>query len=337
MRNLLSINQILDWTYSLYRKYIVSFIGFTSLMLMISVSIIYGIFFIVSILFTIILVGALSFGSTNILGFGSSNIIGSSLESTILWGIVIYGCLAFIVMLSYTFMNMVAAGPVKAVEEFRKGNRVSFGIMFTYSFKKMLYVITSTMAFYFILSIIVAIGIVTYGLNYIIWLQNVSMIFNVFVGTFIGVIVLVGCIWFAVKGAFYLQVALYEKKHFLSAIIGSFKLVKGQFKRIFCILFSSILSFYVVYFSLGGLVSVGSNFLPMFMTGKEGTGLFVAVIIFQLLLMLFQFALSIVITPIQHITLPIIYFDERNRKYGDDLHRKVDKLIQIQNSALKAQ
>lgn len=333
MRNILSINQILDRTYDLYKKHIKSLLGFTTLMLMISVSIMYGIFIVIGIIFAIfsIVFAGIMASSQNIL----SGTFSGPFDSAIILIVFLYGGLAIIMVISYSFMNMVAAGPINAVEEVRKGNKVTFGGMFAYSFKKMLYVITSTIAFYITLTGITIIGIVIYALNFVFWLQDASLVTNIIIGVFIGIIVLIASIWFAVKGAYYLQVSLYEKKHFFGAINGSFKLVKGQFKRNFKMLFSKTLSFYVVYLSLGGLISIASNFLPMLITEKDGVGLMVGLIIFQMLMIFFQFAVSIVITPIQNITLPLIYFNERNRKYGDDLHSKIDILLHIQKSEMK--
>ncbi|PKM93640.1 MAG: hypothetical protein CVU84_14845 [Firmicutes bacterium HGW-Firmicutes-1] len=333
MRDILGINQILDRTYFLYQKNIKSFLGYTAVMLMLCAIMMYGIFFVISIIFVIIFIIGIA-----ITGSGSGNILAGSMGSfnnAIVWAIVIYVGIIVIMIFASSVMKLIAAGPVNAVEAARNRNKITFGEMFTYSFKKMLYVITSTLAYYIVLCGIAIIGVAIYLLNFVAWLQNASIEMNIIVGAFIGFIVCIVSLWFGVKGAFYLQVALCEKKHFFRAITGSFRLVKGQFIRTFGNLFSVILSYFVVYLSLGGLISLIVNFLPMLLQDREGTGIFAVVILIQMAMMLFQFVLSIVITPIQYIAVPLIYFNERNRKYGDDLHYKIDKLIHIQKSVLK--
>ncbi len=315
MRNLLSLTQVLDMTYDVYRKYMKSFIGYTALMLMVSGSIMYGIMIVLGIVFAII-IGIVT-------GFMSS----SGGESITI--IVILGIGFTILMLpALSIMQLVAAGPIHAVEEIRNGKDTTFGAMFGYSFKKLWYVITSTLAYVVVYLGILGIGGLAYYLLYTGLLSELTI--QVQIGVAIGtlLIVLLCTLWFWIKSALYLSVALCEKKHFFSAIAGSFRLVKGQFIRMMGILLSYWLSYFIIYISLGGLASLVSNLLTAYYSNSGSAGLVFGLLALQMILVVVQLGVSVAVSPIQYLTMPIVYFNERNRRYGDDLFKRMNTLIE---------
>lgn len=319
MRNLLSLTQVIDATYDIYRKYMKSFIGYTTLSMLVTTSIMYGVMIVVGIVFLLIfLLLSTAFSFT-----GGENPM-----------VIIILCIGFFILMlpAFSVMQLVAAGPIHGVEEIKKGNGITFGKMFNYSFKKIGYVITSTLAYSLVFIGIIGLGGFVYFIVYTFVLVQTFVALQVGAAIVIGLIVLIGCCWFGINGALYLPVALCEKRHFFGAISGSFRLVEGQFKRMLGIIFSFSLSYFMIYLSLGGLSSVASNLLPLLLSGLGNAGALIGIFLLQMLLLLVQLAVSVVVAPIQYITIPIIYFNERNRRYGDDLHNRLNELIRKQEA-----
>lgn len=316
MRNILNLNQMLDATYDIYRKHMKSFIGYTALTMIVATSMMYGVMLVLGLVFVVIVVAVLAlFSNTG--------------DST---AIIVILSIGFCIMIlpAFSIMQLVAAGPIHAVEESIKGNSVTFGKMFNYSFKKIWYVITSTLAYFIVYFGIIGIGLLVYALLYFVVINQLNASVQIGVGIMIALIVFLGAFWFSIISALYLPVALCEKRHFFGAIVGSFKLIEGQFFKVLGTLFSYWLSFFIIYLSLAGLASIGSNLLPLLLAGDGGIGLIIGIYVLQMFLILLQFCVSVLLTPVQYITIPIIYFNERNRKYGDDLHKRVHVLMQKQ-------
>lgn len=316
MRNILNLNQMLDATYDIYRKYIKSFIGYTALTMIVATSIMYGVMLVLGIVFVLIVVAVFA-------------LLSNAGNST---AFIVILSIGFCIMIlpAFSIMQLVAAGPIHAVEESIRGNSVTFGKMFNYSFKKIGYIITSTLAYFIVYFGILGIGLVVYALLYFVVLNQLIVSVQVGVGVVIAFIIFLGAFWFSINSALYLPVALCEKRHFFSAIMGSFKLIEGQFFKVLGFLFSYWLSYFIIYLSLGGLASVGSNLLPLLLAGDGGIGIIIGIYLLQMFLIFLQFCISVVLTPIQYISIPIIYFNQRNRKYGDDLHKRVHVLVQKQ-------
>lgn len=323
MKKLLNINVILDATYDLYKKYLGSLMGYTALMYIASVAIAYVFIAIFSVIVSIIAAFAISDINGNI--FNGSNL-------TYLFYIFI--AIVIIMIPVSAIIKMIASGPTHAVYADKRGEKVTFGNMFRYSFKKFWYSFTSSVAYYIIVFGVLTIGGLMYYLIYINFLYTLNLTSQIIVGTVIVIIMLVFYIWFGVKSLFYLQVAICERKHFFSAIIGSFKLTNGNFKRILWIAFSIGFSYIIIYLSLVGMFSIISNIISLYFTRISSTGFTAGFIILEFLLILIQLVASVAVRPIQYIAIPIAYANERNRLYGDNLHRNIIILLKKQKEDL---
>ncbi|MBC7961280.1 MAG: hypothetical protein H7X94_15590, partial [Vallitaleaceae bacterium] len=248
MRNILNVNKVLDKTYDFYRQHMKSLIGFTALMTLITTSIMYGVILVVGLIFAVI------FG----IGFA---VLGTPGPETYGWIVLIIVIAVIVMVPAMSIVEMVAAGPICALEIDAEGGKVTFGTMMNYSFKKIWYIITSTMACTLGYLLICAVGGGIYYLLYVVALSQMVLVAQIILSSLFGLILLVPLLWYGVITSMFLPVALCEKRHFFGAVIGSYHLVKGQFKRILGMLFSYSLSFTIIYSSLGGLSSVLINFL----------------------------------------------------------------------------
>lgn len=316
MRNLLSINKIIDMTYDIYRQYFKSFLGYSVLMIFLSVIMMYGIIFVVGIFFVVMILI-----STELMGLFDSEGIGI---------VVTYLMIMPIFLPAIAILQIIGAGPVLAVDFVRKDRKVTFSDMFTFSFKKIMYVVTSSIAFYIMIyAILLVIGL-PYVLLYIAGFIDAPVWLQIVVGTIFGLTTLATIIWVSIKGIFYLQVALCEKKHFFKAVKGSFKLVKGQSKKFLGLILTSGLSYFIVYMSLGGMFSTIANTFPYMFSDMQESNLMLLFILFQLIMVVLQIAARVILLPIQHLTISIAYFNERNRQYGEDIHIRLNQLIEEQ-------
>jgi len=316
MRNFLSINKIIDMTYDIYRQYFKSFLGYSVLMVFLSAIMMYGIIFVVGIFF-VLLIGV----SAGVMGLFDFEGIGF---------LIIYVIMIPIFLPAVAILQIIGAGPILAVDFFRKGRRFTFSDMFTFSFKKIMYVVTSSIAFYMIIYGIILIIGVPYVLLYISGFVDAPIWLQVIVGLLFGLIALGVLIWISIKGIFYLQVALCEKKHFFKAVIGSFRLVKGQTKRLFGLTITSMLSYLIIYLSLGGMFSTIGNLMPALFSDMQNSNLIFVFMIFQVVTMILQIATRVILMPVQHLTISIAYFNERNRQFGEDIHIRLNELIEEQ-------
>lgn len=324
MKKLLNINGILDSTYDLYKKYLGSFIGYTALMYMASVAIAY----VIIVIFSVVVGAIAAFSITN---SGNDFLSGANLAPLL----YLFIGILIIIIPATAIIKMIAVGPIHAVYADKRGEKVTFGNMFRYSFKNFWYSFTSSTACYLIYFGVLIIGAILYYEIYTNLLYSSSLFAQIIVGVLISLILIVFFIWFSIKSLFYLQVAICERKHFFSAIVGSFRLTANNFKRIFWIAFSIYLSYFIIYISLGGMLSAISNILSIYMTKPNGTGLAFGIFILQFLMIILQLAVNVALMPIQYLAVPIAYTNERNRLYGDDLHRNINVLLKRQKEELK--
>lgn len=316
MRNILGINRIIDMTYDIYREYFKGFLGYSVLMIFLSVTMMYGIIFVVGIFF----VGLIGLAA-GLLGLFDYGVVGF---------IIIYLMILPLFIPAMAIMQIVGAGPALAVDFVRKNRKVTFSDMFTFSFKRIMYVITSSIAFYLILfGVLFVIGL-PYVLLYFAGFIKAPIWIQIVVGIVFGLIAIGTLFWLSIKGIFYLQVAVCEKKHFFKAVIGSFRMVKGRFKNLLGLILTSGLSYFIIYLSLGGMVSTLSNMMPTLFSDLLESELMILFIVIQLVTMILQIAARVILLPIQHLTVSIAYFNERNRQYAEDLHIRLNRLIDEQ-------
>ncbi|MCL2215729.1 MAG: hypothetical protein FWB91_01785 [Defluviitaleaceae bacterium] len=174
--------------------------------------------------------------------------------------------------------------------------------------------------------IIVLFGLVS--LLFPVWDELIFMPWDVF--PWVSVLIFVGLIAFGYLAltnvfALSLTVAIFEEKHFFSAIKQGWWLIKGEFWRILGVRAMWYLMIFAASFALQGMFILARDAMAVF---SETTGF--AMFGFGLLLGLFSSIASIfatfALTPLDGILQTVIYFNQRIKKDGLDIEIVLEKL-----------
>lgn len=314
MKNLLTNNQVIDLSYELFQDNKKSFVGYSALMFIIVSAAWYMVFLVIYVIIILLVVGALS----GVMVFGGGD-VGS--------GILAYYILIVVcIMPTLSIFQLLAAGPVQATDAYRKGEKINFSNMFSYSFKKILYIITAALAYLLVVTLLlIVVGAICLAIYQVIGNSYLILSLSYCV---VGLVAFVAYVWFSIRSLFYLPIALNEKKHFFGAVIQSFRMTKGRFFSLLQLMFTRWVSLLAIYICTQGLVSVVSALLmQVFQSDDVGAGMIIGLLLIQVVMSVFQFGVSIFLMPIVYLTIPTAYINERNIKYADDLILKIDGFL----------
>lgn len=322
MNGLMNFNNIVDKAYEIYRNKMMPYFGYTTLMTVISTMI-------MNIVLVVIAFVVVLFSALVIAGVGFS---GGTLSVVILGAIVIIGS----VWLSIA--SIVSVGPIHGAIQEKRGGHYNFSDMFSFSFKHFFPVFTSSLVYYFLLGLIILAGIFIYSviINVFSWniVDNSLAVILLFIID--SVLTIIACLWFMTKAFFYLPIAVCEHKFFIKAIIASFKMVNGQFKRILGLILGSWLSYVVVYLSITYLYSAVSGLVLLILRKLTGATWEDLIAITQIFYSSTQVILAGLVAPVRLLVQPVAYLNEVERLHAVDLYERLERLKfeqqQLQNA-----
>lgn len=325
MNKKLTLNALISSMYEIYRENMKSLILYAVIMILVVGgigSVVMTIVMMIGILAGLALMVPLS-GSG-----GSAAGVGLAVLIIFVYALVIAGTLFL--------FQLIAAGYFKAVNQFTRKEKIKMTDLFTFGFKKIGVVFTSTTAYALSMVIVlIPTGIIAF-LLYSLWLLPMDYPMWAIV-TSIVIVMLVATLsttWFAVYSLYYLQIALDERAHFFKSIIRSFKLVQGKFWKTFGYMYSIYMPVYLIYMSLGGILTTGfSVFVQLSSDKMESPSFLVTVLIGEMIMMIGQMLLLAIVTPLQFIGIPLLYLNETSERREVDLELKLR--ILNENLALK--
>lgn len=120
-----------------------------------------------------------------------------------------------------------------------------------------------------------------------------------------------------------MAVAVYEKKYFMSTIFRSWELIKGEFWKILGLRTIWFLCIMAISYSFYGVLGI-LGFLIEFIAGAAGAMAFT--IFSSMITGLLNFAVTFLVMPLDGILQATIYYNQRIKKEGLDIHIEIERL-----------
>lgn len=309
--NIMNLSEIMDRSMEILKKYIKSIILF---------NLAYGVISFIAVI-VLFLIGI-------ILMF----VFRDSLSSPIIFGIVF--CILSLFGISFFLSTNI--GMIKISSQDFLGEKVyadeAIKISFKNVFKVFAIVICAFILFIPVMAILGAIIYFAYKGNDLLFnsfdfynpIEITLVITSIIIFLVTTIIFLAYITWLI----FSLHTLIIEKKSVITSIIRSFKLVKGNFWRIFgCIIIFS-LSTFAIRVSLDGFLAVIVSILYMLLKFLSVEGDYATFI--GMIFVYARWPLSIlfwlVISPVVTIMISLLYFNQRFKKEGYDILLKLEKI-----------